>query len=284
MLTSQSPSPLLRAFLLAFSIMTVGSLIGFGWEMGVHGDVLEEEQALEELMEAEGRAESLSPDWRKGPSEEEREIIQRATSGLPPYKDAVPQALAADYLDPSSKLAAAWFMTPDSPQEVVGFYREALAKAGLPTVEHFYNSNAGYVAYMEPRSRRVHTVSVLAQGGETAVFVSAGQVASFLEGGNAVPAGLPMPPEVEAPVVLTFRREGRIQYSVMAELPEGQVKAVSDFYRESFAVEGWRLESASEESVGETHLQVSRGDSRATALVQQQGAGVKLYVTLDQPL
>lgn len=280
MLKSQGPSPLLRILLLVFSIMTVGALIGFGWEVGVHGNVLEEEEALEGLMAAQ---EDTAPDWRKGPSEEEREIIQRATGGLPPYKDAVPQALAADYL-PGSNLAAAWFMTPDSPQEVLGFYREALEKAGLPPVEHYYNSNAGYVAYMEPGSKRVHTVSALAQGGETAVFVSAGQVDSFLEGGTPVPAGLPMPPEAEEPVVLTFRREGRIQYSVLAELPEGQVKALSDFYRESFAVQGWKLESASEESARETHLQVSRGSSRATALVQQQGDGVKLYVTLDQPL
>lgn len=283
MLTSRSPSPVLRTLLLVFSIMTVGSLIGFGWELGVHGSSLEEEAALEDLMDAEEAVEPASPDWRKGPSELEKEIIQRATGGLPPYKDAVPQALAADYL-PGSNLAAAWFMTPDSPQEVLGFYREALVKAGLPPVEHYYNANAGYVAYMEPGSKRVHTVSALAQGGETAVFVSAGQVDSFLKGGTPVPAGLPMPPEAEEPVVLTFRQEGRIQYSVLAELPEGQVKALSDFYRESFAEQGWKLESASEESARESHLQVSRGGSRATALVQQQGDGVKLYVTLDQPL
>ncbi|HZH13871.1 MAG TPA: hypothetical protein VE057_05870 [Archangium sp.] len=280
MLTSPGPSSLLRVVLLVFSIVVVGSLIGFGWEVGVHGNVLEEEEALESLMAAE---EDTAPDWRKGPSEEEREIIQRATGGLPPYKDAVPQALAADYL-PGSNLAAAWFITPDSPQQVLGFYSEALEKAGLPPVEHYYNSNAGYVAYMEPGSKRVHTVSALAQGGETAVFVSAGQVDSFLRGGNQVPAGLPLPPEAEEPVVLTFRREGRIQYSVLAQLPEGQVKALSDFYRESFAVQGWKLESESAESTRETHLQVSRGNSRATALVQQQDDGVKLYVTLDQPL
>ena len=116
------------------------------------------------------------------------------------------------------------------------------------------------------------------------MFVSAGQVDSFLQGGAQVPAGLPMPPEVGTPVVLTFRREGRIQHSVLAELPEGQVKALSDFYREAFAVQGWTLESESAESPKETHLQVSRGSSRATALVQQQDDGVKLYVTLDQPL
>jgi len=175
-------------------------------------------------------------------------------------------------------------MTPDSPQEVLTFYSEALEKAGLPPVAHHYNDSAGYVAYMELGSKRVHTVSVMAQGGETAVFVSAGQVDSFLKGGTPVPSGLPMPPEAGEPVVLTFRREGRIQYSVLAELPQGQVKALSDFYREAFAVQGWTLESESAASPGEAHLQVSRGSSRATAMVQQQDDGVKLYVTLDQPL
>jgi hypothetical protein len=280
-MSSEGPSPLVRTGLLFFSISVVGILIGFGWEMGTHE---EDEALLDELVQQGPDGLPDSPDWRRGPSEEEREIIQRATAGLPPYKDAVPQALAADYLDPGSNLAAAWFMTPDSPEEVLSFYRKELEKAGLPPIEHRYNGNAGYVGYMEPKSKRVHTVSVLAQGGETAVFVSAGQVASFLEGQGRVPSGLPMPEEVEQPVVLTFRHEGRIQYSVMADLPEGEVKKLSDFYRESFGVQGWNLENVSEPSTDETHFLVSRGSSRATALVQRQGAGVRLYLTLDQPL
>jgi hypothetical protein len=277
----EGPSPLVRAALLFFSVSVVGILIGFGWEMGTHED---EETLLDQMIEQGSGALSDPVDWRRGPSEQEREIIKRATGGLPPYKDAVPQALAADYLDPGSNLAAAWFMTPDSPDEVLSFYRQALEKAGLPPIEHRYNSQAGYVGYMEPKSKRVHTVSVLAQGGETAVFVSAGQVASFLESQSQVPAGLPMPEEVEAPVVLTFRHEGRIQYSVMADLAGGEVKKLGDFYRESFGVQGWKLEEMSQPSTDETHLLVSRGNSRATALVQRQGDGVRLYLTLDQPL
>jgi hypothetical protein len=277
----EGPSPLVRMGLLFVSVMTVGCLIGFGWEMGLHE--MEDEAALDGLEE-EVAGGVREPDWRKGPSEQEREIIRRATNGLPPYKDVVPQALAADYLDPGSTLAAVWFMTPDSPDEVLRFYREALQKAGLPPIEHRYNAMAGYVAYMEPTSKRVHTVSVLAQGGETAVFVSAGQVASFLENQSKVPAGLPMPQQVEEPVVLTFRNEGRIQYSVLAELAEGQVEELKEFYREAFGTAGWTLEDVSEQSVNEAHFQVSRGTSRATAMVQQQGAGVKLYLTLDQPM
>lgn len=278
------PSPRVRVGLLLFSVSVVGILIGFGWEMGSHGFGEEDEVPLDELVELGTQGMPESPAWRRGPSEQEREIIQRATHGLPPYKDAVPQALAADYLDPSSSIAVAWFMTPDSPDQVLSFYRAELEKAGLPPVEHHYNPLSGYVAYMEPTSKRVHAVSVLAQGGETAVFISNGQVASFLEGKGRVPAGLPIPEEAEQPVVLTFRNEGRIQYSVMADVPEGPVKQWSDFYREAFGVAGWKLESDVAESAHETQLQVSRGTSRATALVQRQGGGVKLYLTLDQPL
>jgi hypothetical protein len=277
----RGPSPLVRTVLLLFSVSVVGILIGFGWEMSTHE---EDEVVLDGLVPSGTAALPDSPAWYRGPSAEEREVIQRATSGLPPYKDAVPQALAADYLDPGSPLAAVWFMTPDSPDEVLGFYRKALEEAGLPAVEHRHNANAGYVAYMEPSSKRVHTVSVLAQGGETAVFVSSGQVDSFLESQGRVPSGLPLPEDVEEPVVLTFRHEGRIQYSVMADLPEGRVKALSDFYRESFGVQGWKLEDASERGADEAHFLVSRGSSRATALVRRQGAGVRLYLTLDQPL
>jgi hypothetical protein len=281
--TSPGPSPLLRGGLLLFSIVVVGGLIGFGWEMGLHEDT-EAEDELESMVPGEGPL-AVGPDWRKGPSEMDREIVQRATAGLPAYKDAVPQALAADYLGEGSNLAAAWFMTQDSPDEVLKYYREELLKAGLPPVEHRYNPLAGYVAYMEVESKRVHTVSVLEQGGETMVFISAGQVTPFLEAQGRVPAGLPMPERlVQPPVVLTFRHEGRIQYSIMAEVEEGKADVLYDFYRESFGAQGWTLEQGSEQAGDAMQLQVTRGTSRASALVQQKGVGVSVYLTLDQPL
>ncbi len=136
---------------------------------------------------------------------------------------------------------------------------------------------------MKPDTKELHLVSAIAQGGETTVFVSSGQVASFVEGQDQqVPQALPMPPGVSKPVVLTFHQEGRVRYSVMAELESAQVSEVAAFYQRAFESQGWKLESASQEDPLQAHLTVSRGSSRATAMANQQGAGVRLYLTLDQ--
>jgi hypothetical protein len=275
---SKGPSPLARAGLLLFSVAVVGALIGFGWEASLY----DEEAPLVELPT--GAADDLpsSPKWRSGPSSEERAIIQRATSGLPPYKDAVPEALAADFLDPGSRIAAAHFMTRDTPDEVLGYYRGTLLDAGLPIVQHRYNENAGYVGYMVPHTQVVHMVSALAQGGETAVFISSGQVASFIENQGEVPQGLPLPPGVSKPMVLTFRQEGRVRYSVMADLEAGQVREVAAFFRKAFESQGWKLEDVAEQDTGDVQVMVSRGSSRASAMAQRRGMGVRLYLTLEQ--
>lgn len=277
---SKGPSPLARAGLLLFSVAAVGALIGTAWEERVYNT---EGAELMEIPMGAADERLPSPKSYSGPSLEERAIIQRATGGLPPYKDAVPEALAADFLDPGSRIAAAYFMTKDTPDQVLGFYQGTLLDAGIPIVQHRYNENAGYVGYMVPHTQVMHMVSALAQGGETTVFVSSGQVASFVENqGQQMPAGLPVPAGAGKPVVLTFRQEGRVRYSIMVDVKEGQAPVLVDFYRESFESQGWKLESISEQNPLQMQLMVSREGNRATAMAQQHGRGVRLYLTLDQ--
>jgi hypothetical protein len=274
---TNGPSYGLRAGLLLLTVALVGGLVGFGWEFGLHeAEALPDEPSVEPALISEPH------EGGTGLSDLERSIVRRATGGLPPYKDAVPQPLAADYLDPGSRIAAAWFMTRDTPEAVLGFYERALLEAGLPLVKHRYNANAGYVGYMEPHTQQLHLVSVLAQGGETTVFVSYGQVASFLESqGGQVPADLPLPANAQQPVVLTFQGEGRVRYSVMSEVQEARVEDLAAFYRKSFEERGWKLEDLTQDAADATQLMASRGDVRATAMVQQRGQGVRLYLTLD---
>jgi hypothetical protein len=277
---AREPSPLARAGLLLFSVAVVGALIGVGFEISLAPD---EDLPLVQLPTGASDERPSSPKWYSGPSPEERAITARATAGMPPYKDAAPEALSADFLDPGSKIAVAYFTTQDTPDQVLAYYKEKLLAGGLPIVQERYNENAGYVGYMVPNTLEMHMVSALAQGGETTVFVSTGQVASFVENqGQQVPQDLPVPPGVHEPVVLTFRQEGRVRYSVMADLEEGQAQEVSAFYRRAFEAQGWKLESSSDQNPLEAHLTASRAGSRATAMASQQGAGVKLYLTLDR--
>ncbi|ADO76148.1 hypothetical protein [Stigmatella aurantiaca] len=279
---TQRLSPLARAGLLLFSVAVVGALIGFAWEGEVHE---REEARLEALMTSatqELNASSRAPSSAQassGISEAERNIIQRATQGLPPYKGAVPQALAADFLGPNAPMAAAWFMTEDSPQEVLGFYQGSLLDAGLPIYFHNYNENAGYVGYMEPHTKVMHTVSVLVQGQQTAVFVSKGKVADLLDNPVPMPAGLSLPPGAGEPMVLSFREEGRVRYVITADLEPEKVNALNAFYRGALEPQGWVMD---EPEPGSNQVSFRRGSSRFDAAVQREGAAARLYLTLEQ--
>ncbi|WP_225413445.1 hypothetical protein [Stigmatella hybrida] len=275
----QGPSPLARVGLLFFSVSVVGALIGFGWEARLSE---QEEARIDNLLSEDTQGVREPPARQSGPSAEEKAIVQRATQGLPPYKDAVPQPLAADFLDANSPFAVAWFITRDTPWAVLDFYQDALLKEGLPPVQHRYNANAGYVGYVMPRTQKVHMVSVLAQGGETMVFVSAGQVESFIENQGQLPPGLPLPPGAREPVTLTFREEGRVRYSVMASLAPEQVNGVQAFYQQALEPQGWLLEDGAREPSPEPQFSFRRGDSRLNATVQREGAGARLYLSLEQ--
>ncbi len=193
---SRMPSPWLRAGLLLCCVAVVGALVGATWE----STLTPEEEAFDEGSLA-GLPES--PLWYDGPSEASRRVVERATAELPPYKDAVPQALDADYLGPGSRIAVAWFTTRDTPDEVLGFYHQTLLEAGLPVLAHRYNANAGYVGFQEPFTQETHLVSVLAQSGTSWVFVSSGEATTLLEGQMRLPEELPMPVKGSARLLLS---------------------------------------------------------------------------------
>jgi hypothetical protein len=266
--------PWLRAGLLLFCVAVVGALVGTGWESTL---------PPEENLEADSLAGlPTSPYWYSGPSEANRQVVQRATAELPPYKDAVPQALEADYLGPNSRIAVAWFMTHDTPDQVLGFYRQALLEMGIPVLAHRYNANAGYVGHMDPSTKETHLVSVLAQGGQTWVFVSSGGATSLLQAPEQLPKELPLPEGVQEPVVLAFRQEGNTRYSVQADVPQGRAEELAAFYRTTFGAQGWTLESGEEQEAGGMHMLASRGRDRISALVQPRGDGAQLLLTLDK--
>lgn len=274
---SQQGSPWLRGSLLLLSVGVVGALIGTSWEMsGASG-----EEPFDDPPE-QAPAQGLLPSPRGSGtfSENERQVIQRATSELPPYPRAAPRALAADFLDPGSPIAVAWFSTSDTPDQVLGFYHQAILDAGLPVMEHWYHPSAGYVGHVNPATNETHLVSVIAQGGETLVFVSSGQVDSFIEGQTPLPGELRLPDGAEPPLVLAFREEGRVRYSVQADVPHMPAAQLVDFYRATFGSEGWSVQEVEQSAEG-THLTASRGDRRVSALVKPSSQGSLMLLTLD---
>jgi hypothetical protein len=276
---SKGPSPLARAGLLLFSVAVVGALIGFSWEAHLSE---QEEARLDTLMSQTGESLPGVPPRSEGPTAEEQAIVRRATQGLPPYKDVIAQPLAADFLGAQSPIAVAWFTTADTPQAVLDFYQGALVDAGLPPVQHRYNANAGYVGYLMPDTQQMHTVSVMAQGGETVVLVSAGRVDAFIANQGDVPPGVPLPPGTPQPMVLAFREEGRVRHTIVAELEPEQLPGLRAFYQQALEPKGWRLEEEAEGASGPQFL-FRRGSSQLSAAAQREEANVRLYLTLEQP-
>ncbi len=274
---SNTGFPWLRASLLLLCVAVVGALIGVGWE-SLSTESPEALDAAQESWQGEGLP--TSPVGDTGLSEAERQVVRRATAQLPPYHDAVPRPLAADYLGRGSPIAVAWFSTRDTPAQVLGFYRKAILDAGLPVMQHDYRANAGYVGHVDPASHQTHLVSVLAQGGETLVFVSNGQVDALLEGQEPWPEVVPMPEGVATPVVLAFREEGRVRYSVQAEVPHARAAQMASAYRKALTAQGWTLEQTAPDAEG-TAMLASRGDSRLSAQVQPASDGAQLLLTMD---
>lgn len=167
-----------RALALLFSTAVVGGLIGFTWEPPGHQASRERSDSPEPLP----LEDSPVPPGRARRSPGEQAILQRVFSHFPPYPRAGrPEVLAADYQGPRAPMAVAWLSTLDSPDQVLEHYRQVLEEKGLPALGLRYNAHAGFVGYWSPDSEEVYLVSVLAQGGETLVFVSAGQPGPLLE-------------------------------------------------------------------------------------------------------
>jgi hypothetical protein len=190
--------------------------------------------------------------------------------------------LAADYLGPGAPMAVAWFSTKDTPDQVLAHYEGTLVDAGLPPLGKRYGANGGYVGYWSPASKDVHLISVLAQGGETYVFVSSGQVGALLEGNAAVPPWVPLPPGVKDPVVLTFRMEGATYYTVSGQVPQGRLAEVGSAYQAVLKEKGWASGEAEGPDSQALSFDVKHEAARGQVLLRQPSLqpGVEFHLSL----
>lgn len=273
MLTPSPQRAWVRIALGMFSIAVVGALIGLGVEEATY-------HRAAELDEGAFAQPTLA---RSEPSPAERALVRRATEGLPPYKDAVPQPLAADYLGENAPIAAAWFRTRDPAEAVLSFYQGAFADAGIPMVGERTGPSSGYVGYLNPRTREVHLITAITEGGETMVFPSVGNVQGLKGSGSTFPEGVPHPKDARAPTVLTFHREGQVEVSVMSTVGAETLRQLVDFYRQAFPAQGWSVDAVHEQG-DEATLEASRGASKITTLLRRRSPDeVDLYVRLIGP-
>lgn len=268
----------LRLGALLFSIVVVGGLIGFTWEQAVY-------EATPEVPEF---ATPLSPKPVEvplpGPSRslKEQAVLQRALSHFPPYpRGSRPEVLAADYLGTGAPIAVAWLSTSDPAGRVLEHYRQVLEDQGLPPLGLRYNANAGFVGYWAPGTDEVYLVSVLAQGGETLIFVSAGQVGSLLEGSGNVPGWVPLPPRIEQRAGISLALEGATQYTVSAVLPGGPLSEATEAYRSLASQQGWSVSSGASSTGEVTELELRRGSLQGTASLRRGTEASEIHLFLS---
>jgi hypothetical protein len=275
--TPRGASSLFRTGALLFAMAVIGSVGGVVWERST--------APIDEVaLAAPPDAEVVDTPARKlKRSQEDIAVVRRATMGLPPYKGAVPEALAADYLGEKTPIAVAWFTTQDRPAQVLGFYAKAFAEKNLPVLKHDYSAFAGYVGYVDPKTDEVHLISVIAQGGETMVFPSSGRMSDFGKGDSKVPDFVPHPADAQGTTVMKFRSEGAMQLSVSASVPDGSVDGVADFYEKGFVAKGWKVERVTRPKLNEVRVELRKGGAIATAFIRQAflSKAVSIYLSVN---
>lgn len=270
-------SPVIGIPALLFSVAVVGALIGFGWEHAAYG-----EQGSQGWAPPETEVEAAPAPAAPGRSPVEEAILKRALSHFPPYPRASrPEVLAADYLGKGVPMAVAWFSTEDTPGQVLEHYEKTLLADGLPVLSHRFAGNGGYVGYWSPATEEVRLVSVLPQGPETLVFVSAGRVGAMLERAQAVPDWVPLPAGLTAPLAISFDMEGARHHMVSGGVAEGSLGEVEARYREVLTGRGWELGASEPVKPGGIGFEMSWEGVQGRAVLRQHPSEPGLEVRLS---
>ncbi|GHG68166.1 hypothetical protein [Comamonas sp. JC664] len=265
---------------LFFSVAVVGALIGFSWEHAVHRGGSSENEWSPPGLGADGSP-SSGEDWIHTP--EDVAVLKRALEHFPPYpKGSRPEALAADYLGAGAPMAVAWFSTEDSPAQVLEHYAQVLLDKGLPVLRQEYEGQGGYVGYWSPATEEIRLVSTLAQGGETLVFVSAGQVGPLLERAATVPEWLPVPANLQETRTVNFNLEGTSHHVVTGQLQEGSPSTAAERYLAQFREKGWTVGTPEPMAATGVAFEFVRESVSGRAVLREhsRGPGVELHLTL----
>lgn len=116
-------------------------------------------------------------------------------------------------------LEAQVFMTDDSVDEVLGFYRQDLEKRKLIIAEHRFGPHSGYVGYYHTKSRtmRLATVQTRPGGGGSMIVLSAMNPLPLVGKAMEIPEELPDLPSAINVVTTEQEQAGAIHQTVFFE-------------------------------------------------------------------
>jgi hypothetical protein len=248
------------------------------------GVVLERAYAgheAEALEQAQQRAtDPTVPDHHVAP---EPDFPDRAVSGLPPYKDAVPISLSKDMEVFGMPMAVAWFATRDTPDQVISFYEETLFEAGFPVVSHRFGPASGYAGWLDYFTGEMHLISAVVQGNETLVFASLSEPEKLLLGPDPWPAEVPRPEGLERISNVKIGSEGLTHQWVTALLPSTSLDAAIRALSGTFEAAGWRLGELEHLSMDQVRLSARGHGARAVVILtgERIRGGVDVLLTVS---
>ncbi len=210
-----------------------------------------------------------------------------ALAGLPSYPGAEPRSLGDGIMAGGVPMAVAYFVTPDPPQDVMAFYRNALQETHEHVLHEWMTPTTGYVGWHDKKTGDLHGVVFRREGEKTMVFPSAAAPARMFQNHQTMPDYLPNPKDAEGTMVVKMGAAagGSRQLSVVTTVPLTTVGQLLDFYKQGFKGKGWQVEKAVLNTPDLAHVTASRPDMRAETYlhhVSDDGSGprVEVYVVL----
>lgn len=234
--------------LLLVAVAVLGASLGTGayWIKAAQDDA-----KLETVMEQTTR----TSDPKRGMSVDLTAPPPEALAGLPAYPRGVPRRVSESMKGQGSKMAVAWFTTDDSLDEVIAWYEVAFMKEKRPYVTHRYGDRSGYIGWLQPDKPItlgeepslavfdgvMHLVSVMKEGRQTAVLLSASRPMELLDNQTRLPPGVELPPYAPHARVFDLGDGELKQTSIFTEVNDHPLAEVEGWMRENLKQHGWRL-------------------------------------------
>ena len=214
-----------------------------------------------------------------------------ALEGIPAYPRAVPRRVAESMQGQGSQLAVAWFTTDDSVEDVLAYYEAAFTQQKAPYVSHRYNDRSGYVGWLQPDRAGglsedsgfeilegvMHLVSVMKEGRQTAVLLSASRPMELLDNPSRLPPGVVLPPYADSGKVFDVGEGGLKQTTVWSEVRDHPIAEVEAWLRDNLKQHGWKIADHASAPV-RTALDFRRDKEQLSVVLTPSGAKTGLMV------
>lgn len=214
-----------------------------------------------------------------------------ALQGIPAYPNAVPKRVADSMKGQGTKMAVAWFTTEDSVDEVLAFYEVGFIKDKRPYVTHRYGERSGYIGWLQldkPIALSdeaglstfdgvMHLVSVMREGRQTAVLLSASRPLALLDNPTLLPPNIELPAYVSGARVFDLGDGALTQTSVFGDAADKTVPEVEGWLKENLKQHGWKL---TDHAAGpaRTSFDLKSGSQHLSVVLTPAGANVGIML------